>query len=89
MVQHKCTFGDQNTEITVKPDGRNELDPCLYQEIGTYDRHLSFLKRRDNMETFFLIAKILGAVLALLAVVIMYACCIISGRTGGQQDGEH
>ncbi len=41
------------------------------------------------METFFLIAKILGAVLALLAVVIMYACCIISGRTGGQQDGEH
>ena len=31
------------------------------------------------METFFLIAKILGAVLALLAVVIMYACCIISG----------
>ena len=37
MKNHKCTFGDQNTEITVKPDGRNELDPCLYQEIGTYE----------------------------------------------------
>lgn len=36
MVQHKCTFGDQNTEITVKPDGANELDPCPYQEIEAY-----------------------------------------------------
>ena len=34
MPQHKCSFGDG---ITVKPDGRNELDPCLYQEIGTYE----------------------------------------------------
>ena len=32
--QHKCSFGDG---ITVKPDGANELDPCLYQEIGTYE----------------------------------------------------
>ena len=37
MKNHKCTFGDQNTEITVKLDGRNELDPCLYQEIETYE----------------------------------------------------
>ena len=34
MPEHKCTFGDG---ITVKPDGRNELDPCLYQEIETYE----------------------------------------------------
>ena len=37
MVQHKCTFGDQNTEITIKPDGANEVDPCLYEEIETYE----------------------------------------------------
>ena len=24
-------------EITIKPDGRNELDPCLYQEMETYE----------------------------------------------------
>ncbi len=34
MPGHKCSFGDG---ITVKPDGRSELDPCLYQEIGTYE----------------------------------------------------
>ena len=34
MPEHKCTFGDG---ITVKPDGRSELDPCLYQEMGTYE----------------------------------------------------
>ena len=37
MPRHKCTFGDRNTEITIKPDGANELDPCLYQEIGTFE----------------------------------------------------
>lgn len=37
MPQHKCTFGDESQNITVKPDGRNELDPCLYQEIETYE----------------------------------------------------
>ena len=34
MKNHKCTFGDG---IAVKPDGRNELDPCLYEEIETYE----------------------------------------------------
>lgn len=29
----KCTFGEG---ITVKPDGKNELDPCIYKEIETY-----------------------------------------------------
>lgn len=37
MTGHKCAFGDRNTEISVKPDGVTELDPCLYQEIGTYE----------------------------------------------------
>lgn len=26
----KCSFGDG---ITVKPDGVNELDPCVYEDI--------------------------------------------------------
>ena len=26
----KCTWGDG---ITIKPDGENELDPCVYEEI--------------------------------------------------------
>lgn len=34
MPEHKCTFGGG---ITVKPDGKSELDPCLYQEIGTFE----------------------------------------------------
>ena len=37
MARHKCAFGDRNTEITIKPDGRSELDPCLYEEIETYE----------------------------------------------------
>ena len=37
MPTHKCTFGDEAQNITVKPDGRSELDPCLYQEIETYE----------------------------------------------------
>lgn len=32
-MDHKCTFGEG---ITVKPDGVNELDPCIYKEIETY-----------------------------------------------------
>ena len=29
----ECSFGKG---ITIKPDGVNELDPCLYEEIETY-----------------------------------------------------
>ena len=36
MPEHKCAFGDEITRITIKPDGVNELDPCLYQEIEAY-----------------------------------------------------
>lgn len=37
MASHKCTFGDEITRITIKPDGANEVDPCLYEEIETYE----------------------------------------------------
>lgn len=37
MASHKCTFGDEITRITIRPDGMHELDPCLYQEIEAYE----------------------------------------------------
>ena len=30
---NKCSFHDG---VTIKPDGINELDPCIYQEIERY-----------------------------------------------------
>lgn len=30
---HKCTLPDG---LTIKPDGINELDPCVYEEIERY-----------------------------------------------------
>lgn len=30
---HKCEFPN---EMVVKPDGINELDPCIYEEIERY-----------------------------------------------------
>ena len=30
----KCTFPDG---IVIKPDGVNELDPCIYEEIERYE----------------------------------------------------
>lgn len=30
----KCTWGDG---ITIKPDGVNEIDPCLYEEVETIE----------------------------------------------------
>lgn len=29
----KCTWGQG---ITIKPDGKNELDPCVYEELERY-----------------------------------------------------
>lgn len=29
----KCSFPDG---ISIKPDGENELDPCVYEEIAEY-----------------------------------------------------
>lgn len=31
-MNNKCSFGD----ITIKPDGINELDPCIYEDIEMY-----------------------------------------------------
>ena len=31
-MSKKCSFGD----ITIKPDGINELDPCIYEDIEMY-----------------------------------------------------
>ena len=31
-MSKKCSFGD----ITIKPDGINELDPCIYKDIKMY-----------------------------------------------------
>lgn len=30
---HRCSFGEG---VTIKPDGANELDPCLYEDIAVY-----------------------------------------------------
>ena len=27
---NKCSFGDG---ISIKPDGKNEIDPCIYEDI--------------------------------------------------------
>ena len=59
----KCSFND----ITIKPDGINELDPCIYEDIEMYTNvtvivsrckncgqiELSWL-RQDNTEEIFL-----------------------------------
>ena len=31
-MNDKCSFDD----ITIKPDGINELDPCIYEDIEMY-----------------------------------------------------
>lgn len=30
---HRCNFGEG---VVIKPDGVNELDPCLYEDIAVY-----------------------------------------------------
>lgn len=30
---NKCSWGDN---ISIKPDGINELDPCIYEQIAKY-----------------------------------------------------
>ena len=32
-MDKKCSFGEG---ITIKPDGVNELDPCIYEDIEMY-----------------------------------------------------
>ena len=31
-MNNKCSFGD----MTIKPNGINELDPCIYEDIEMY-----------------------------------------------------
>ena len=31
-MSNKCSFGD----MTIKPDGIHELDPCVYEDIEMY-----------------------------------------------------
>lgn len=33
MAEKKCSFPDG---IAIKPDGVNELDPCVYEEVERY-----------------------------------------------------
>ena len=33
MDNKNCSFGEG---ITVTPDGKNELDPCIYEELARY-----------------------------------------------------
>lgn len=33
MCTNRCSFGEG---ISIKPDGINELDPCVYKEIEKY-----------------------------------------------------
>lgn len=32
LRQHRCSFGD----VSIKPDGINEIDPCLYETVETH-----------------------------------------------------
>lgn len=42
---HKCTMPDG---ITIKPDGFNELDPCIYEEIERYANVTVSISRCKN-----------------------------------------
>lgn len=41
----KCSFGEG---ITVKPDGMNELDPCIYEDIEVHTNVTVVVKRCIN-----------------------------------------
>ena len=32
-MDKKCSFGEG---VTIKPDGVNELDPCIYEDVEMY-----------------------------------------------------
>lgn len=49
-VMTECSYGDG---ITIKPDGINELDPCLYEEIEAHRSvtvHILRCKRCGNID---------------------------------------
>lgn len=48
-MSNKCSFGD----ITIKPDGVNVLDPCVYEDIEMYSNVtvvISRCKKCGNIE---------------------------------------
>lgn len=48
-MSSKCSFGD----MTIKPDGINELDPCIYEDIEMYSNVtvvVSRCKKCGNIE---------------------------------------
>lgn len=40
-MSNKCSFGD----VTVKPDGVNKLDPCIYEDIEIYSNVTVIISR--------------------------------------------
>ena len=40
----KCSFGD----VTIKPDGINELDPCIYKDIEMYTNVTVIISRCER-----------------------------------------
>lgn len=41
----KCCYPNG---MTIKPDGINELDPCLYEDIGTYKNVTIMISKCKN-----------------------------------------
>lgn len=49
----KCSYSFNGENITIKPDGVNELDPCLYETIETHENvtvEILRCKRCGNIE---------------------------------------
>lgn len=40
-MSNKCSFGD----VTIKPDGINELDPCVYEDVEMYSNVTVIISR--------------------------------------------
>lgn len=50
MQKNKCSFPDG---VKIKPDGVNELDPCIYEEIETVENatvHILKCRKCGNIE---------------------------------------
>ena len=48
-MSNKCSFGD----VTIKPDGINELDSCIYEDVEMYTNVtviISRCKKCGNVE---------------------------------------
>lgn len=45
MAEKKCRFPDG---IVIKPDGVNELDPCVYEEVERYRNCTVIVSRCQN-----------------------------------------